>query len=1353
MAVNLPNFPEFDMHPRDTAPVRFDKYLKRLNNLFMAMCIDNDDQKKAMLLHYIGEEACDLHDTLAVPAVVEGGPNVYELVTKAFTDHFEPQRCADHHVYNFRKEQQKPGESISEFYTRLRTLAKKCEFHDDDVEIKRQIISGTTNTRLRRKSIERSLNLDRLLKTARAMETADEQSLEMEQQTSHAMQHRKSGQRRRPVNRTADAESKTNHKSKCGLCGGNYPHSGKCPASGKICNYCEKPNHFANVCRSKERETSKQHKKSKPEKYQPKHRARVLESEGASSPDDTLASSVTHNPSDEDEYTFHLADTTNVVVNDKPLFSVKVSGTPLEVMADSGATVSIINQNDFNRLKDKPDLMQSKSKVYPYMSSKPLNLQGKFQADVSNGNCTCRETFLVVNGPSRSILSWKTSQKLKLITVVSAVDDQKPNLLEDFPAVTASFGACKCEPVKVHVDESIKPIAQPHRRIPFHVRKKVEEKLLELQEADIIEPAEGPTPWISPIVIVPKPNNPDEIRICIDMRAVNQAIIRERHVIPTIDDIVADLNGCKVFSKIDLKQGYHQILLHPESRSLTTFSSHIGLWRYKRLNFGMSCSAEVFQKIISDIISGIEGVKNISDDIYIGGKNTEEHDQRLRMVLRRLTDNNLRVNMQKCKIRVSSMLFFGHVFSGQGISPDPKKVNQIQGLDPPTNVTEVRSLLSSASFCSRYVKDFATITRPLRKLTHKDEPWQWSEPQKAAFTKLKTALSESTTLGYFDPEKQTVIYTDGSPVGLGAVLTQTSRDNAAPVPLYYASYPLTATEARYPQIDREALSIYWAIKRFHLYVYGKDFKIVTDHQPLVSLFNNPSSKPSARIERWLMELQRYRFTVEYQPGKNNPADYSSRHPIETPEERNLDEGEDADNYVAFIATNAVPKAMSLEEINLATASDPLLQAVTSSLKSGKWYKPPSGVSLSELSRFEIIKSELTYIDEPPLVLKSNRIVIPTALQERTVDIAHEAHLGIAKTKALMREKVWFPLMDKLVEQKIKSCLPCQIATPTTNREPLKMTPLPGRAFELTSVDFAHIDGETVMLFVDDYSRFPFVEPVRSTAASAVIPKLDQIFAMFGTPETVKSDNGPPFNGEEFAKFASTIGFHHRKVTPLWPRANGEVERFVQTLKKHVKVAKAQGVNWKKALQAFLRGYRSTAHCTTGVAPATLFLKRVVKTKLPAVIEDDPASATVRVRDSEQKRKMKEYADRARYVKPCDLQIGDSVLVKTPFNLVKGNLPYETTPLVVTQKKGSMITASDEGRQVTRNSSFFKRISHDYDIPRDEEVEMEPDICTPMEPDTCLPPVIPETSPTVPLPTETVLRRSTRARKAPDRLNL
>ena len=1290
MSVNLPNFPEFKLHPRETAHTRFEKYLKRLDNLFAAINITRTAQKKAILLHFVGEETCDVFDTLDTPDSSDD-VDEYQIAVKALKDYFEPQKCIDHHVYVFRKEVQKVDESVAEFYTRLQLLARKCEFANADVEIKRQIIQGTSSVRLRRKAIEQSLTLENLLKAARAMETADEQTSEIEKQQSNAISSGRNRFRSKATEKRKPNQSRPELKAKkCGLCGGHFPHQGNCPAQGKRCHNCNKLNHFAKVCRSKLRDQSKNTGQNSSRAKQYARAVDDIDLLGAAS---TTITRESDESTDSEEYIFRIEECDQVA--SKPMFEVKISNTPIYIMADSGATVNILSKKDYNSLEPKPKLSNTFTQVFPYMSNKPLELQGNFKAKVTSANGASEEVFYVANGSSNSILSWEASQRLSLIKIVNNVGETSvdlppgaPKFIKKYPSVINGTGKCKTEPVRIYVDESQKPVAQPHRRIPFLVRKLVEEQLEQLEENDIIERAEGPTPWVSPIVVVPKPRNPNEIRICVDMRNLNNAIIRERHIIPTIDDVTSDLNGCKVFSKIDLNQGYHQIPLHPQSRPLTTFSTHVGLFRYKRLNFGLSCAAEVFQKKISDVIQGISGVRNISDDIYVGGATMEEHDRRLEQVLRQLDGNGLTINLAKCVFRAPSMLFFGHVFSGEGISPDPKKVEALRNAAPPTNVTEVRSLLSSAAFCSRFIKDFAMITKPLRQLTCDGAKWQWTAIEQSSFERLQAALSTKTTLGYFDPNKPTYIFVDGSPVGLGAVLTQMNESTKEVIPLYYASCPLTPTQARYPQIDREALSIYWAIKRFHLFVYGKEFNVVTDHKPLVTLFNNPSSRPSARIERWLMELQQYRFTVEYKPGQSNPADYASRHPVGDPESQAFES--EAEEHVQFVAKHAVPKAINLADIEQATMSDPTLQAVISAVKSGGWHKAPSQVSLSELSRYEKVKEQLTCTDT--VLLKADRLVIPAQLQEQIVDIAHEGHLGIVKTKALLREKVWFPCMDKMVEDKIKACLACQIATPVYSREPLKMTQLPDGPFEEVSVDFAYVDGQNLLLVVDDYSRFPFVESVSSTSASAVIPKLDSIFATFGIPRVVKSDNGPPFNGEEFSKFSRVVGFKHRKVTPFWPRANGEVERLVKTLKKCLKAAKSEGTNWRKALQSFLRSYRSTPHLTTGVAPSVLLLGRATRNKLPQIKSLDPVAEIIRRKDSSQKQKIKAYADNKSYVTPCTIRPGESVLVKKSYTASKSDLPYNSTPMTVVSKKGSMITAQGDGQpQITRNSSFFKKL--------------------------------------------------------------
>ena len=227
-----------------------------------------------------------------------------------------------------------------------------------------------------------------------------------------------------------------------------------------------------------------------------------------------------------------------------------------------------------------------------------------------------------------------------------------PEFLKDFARLLNCMGEYKDEPVRKHVDESVRPVAQPHRHIPFHVKMQVEDKLRELENEDITEHAESPMPWVSP--------KPNEIRICVDMGSLNKAIIKERHVIPTIDDVLSDLNGCKVFSSIDLNQRYHQIPLHSDSRQFMTFSTHVGLFHYKRLNFGLSYAANIFQMEVSDTINGIPCAKNISDGIYVGGTEKNTNDQHLKQVFRRLHENGPKINLPKNQFRVPTMLFFGH---------------------------------------------------------------------------------------------------------------------------------------------------------------------------------------------------------------------------------------------------------------------------------------------------------------------------------------------------------------------------------------------------------------------------------------------------------------------------------------------------------------------------------------------------------------------------------------------------------------------------------------------------------------------------------------------------------------------
>ena len=535
---------------------------------------------------------------------------------------------------------------------------------------------------------------------------------------------------------------------------------------------------------------------------------------------------------------------------------------------------------------------------------------------------------------------------------------------------------------------------------------------------------------------------------------------------------------------------------------------------------------------------------------------------------------------------------------------------------------------------------------------------------------------------------------------------------------------------------------------------------MTDHKPLLSIFNSPTSQASARIENWRLKLQSFNFEVLYSRGDLNPADYISRH-LQGDTKCDLI-AESAEQYVNFVMSQATPMALSREEISEATRKDATLQEVMRLISTGQWdnLKPVEGVDPNTLKIFANIRSELTSVDGN-LVLRGSRIVVPDALQKQVVELAHEGHQGLVKTRSLLRSKVWFPRMDSLVDSVVKRCIPCQVATPKLSREPLQMTPLPNGPWEQVSIDFCEVAGHYVLVVIDDYSRFPEIEVVHSTSAKAVIPKLDRIFAAYGVPQVVKSDNGPPFNGGEFAQFAKYLGFKHRKVSPLWPEANGEVERFMKTFGKVLRTT----AHWKQDMYQFLRNYRATPHCTTGVAPATALFGRPIRVKLPNPVTAVPSGeshdpVTMRRRDAQQKLRIKSQAESRRTIKDCDIQVGDTVLVRQP-KREKLSTPYHPTPLTVTKKHHSMLTAESADRRVTRNSSHFKKLLADDSTTLSTSQSLE-EVTVDLDTENSLPSSIPVSvqestdSPVDPcgnaeILTKPVHRRSTRVSVPPKRL--
>ncbi|CAL9697210.1 unnamed protein product [Knipowitschia caucasica] len=423
----------------------------------------------------------------------------------------------------------------------------------------------------------------------------------------------------------------------------------------------------------------------------------------------------------------------------------------------------------------------------------------------------------------------------------------------------------------------------------------------------------------------------------------------------------------------------------------------------------------------------------------------------------------------------------------------------------------------------------------------------------------------------------------------------------------------------------------------------------------------------------------------------------SRHPLPSHNSESTRASKVAEEYVNFFSFHSTPKAMTLLEIKTETLKDSLLQEVICCIRNNTWHLTEKSHNSETLTKFKHVCSELTVTQDSDILLRDTRIVIPTTLQDRAIQLAHEGHQGIVKTKSLLRTKVWFPDIDRKVEAIVHNCLACQSNTPITQNEPLRMSPLPEAPWHNVSADFYGPlpTGEYLLVITDDYSRYPIVETVRSTSAGTVIPVMDKVFSVFGIPRVVKTDNGPPFNSDAFSQFADYLGFHHRKITPLWQGPNATAERFMRTLGKALRVAETKGVPWKQQLNIFLREYRSTPHSTTASSPYEVLFQRKMYTNIPSIsiTAKQSSDADVRTRDNKAKSKMKDNADLKRHATPHSLTLGDTVLHRQPKHN-KLSPPYNTKPYKVTKVNGSAVTATRDGHSIVRSASFFKKITPD-----------------------------------------------------------
>ena len=553
--------------------------------------------------------------------------------------------------------------------------------------------------------------------------------------------------------------------------------------------------------------------------------------------------------------------------------------------------------------------------------------------------------------------------------------------------VFQGLGKFPGEPYKLRLKPEAVPAKHRPRKVPLHLQEAFHEEVERLVKIDVLEPVTEPTEWVNSFVVVEKvidssnAHSPHHsikksIRLCIDPKDLNEALEREPYYSRSIDELISMFAGAKVFTIVDMDKGYWQVVLHPDSRKYTCMAFDIGRYQFKRLPMGSKVASDIFQRMLDSVYIGLPGVTGIADDMVIFARNEEEHDRNLILFLETTRKNGLVLNKRKLQFKKEEVSFFGHRWNSTGISPDPKKTESILRMEFPPDKETMHSFLGLVNFLNRYTPRLAELCSPLRKLILKDSHYSLGDPEHAAFSAIKAEFKKKIILPYFDRNKETILQTDASKKGFGAVILQEEQ------PIYYASRALTSAEKNYQNLEREAQAAVWGMEKFHYFLYGRKFILQTDQKPLVSIFRKHMIDVSPRIQRITIRAWQYEFEPQHIAGKNNViSDALSRvTPLEF-QDSNAEKDILAVNFLQYSSIEEREKDEVLQE----TLKDKELQSLKHYISTG-WPSKRSQIP-PILHPYWNFRDELTI--ESGILMKNSKILIPETQKQKYLRQIHQ----------------------------------------------------------------------------------------------------------------------------------------------------------------------------------------------------------------------------------------------------------------------------------------------------------------------------------------------------------------------------
>lgn len=1169
----------------------FEQYIERLEHLFILNNIEDSNKKVSLFISFAGGDLYKILKSLIAPKLVK--EYTFETLTKTLITYFNPKRNIRAERHKFMSRSLRNDESLSDFMVELKILAESCDFgqyldqalcdkfiwSQKDEVIQRSLLNLPMEKSFS-EVCETALTMERTSKEVKAIQgtnngggsgvggTAKDNLVGKITERSDYNGNR----RGRSVSRNRNSRNRSSYRNK----------SKQATRFKDIqCYRCQKWGHYASYCD----ERDSKNKRGKSSTFKRNNNLNNVD----------ISNSISDNLSHLTLGNVHFNNGKHI--SDSLLIKLKINGLIVDMEIDSGACFSIISHFTFNKYFKNSTELKSFSKNLNVVTGESVSVLGFFNACVLYGNSEYYLDLFVIRSKTEFVplcgrnwlnvifSNWRDYFSLKSVCMTSVENE----LIEQFPTVFDNNfdSVIKNHVAEIIVEEKATPIFHKAYTVPYGLRDKVNSELDRLIEKKILVPVKF-SEWASPIVPVEKKDG--SIRICIDCKAtVNKYVKTDHYSFPRMDEILSSFYDCECFCILDLAGAFQQLALSKNSQKFMTVITDRGLLRYTRLPYGVKSAPATFQATADSILHGLKNVKCYIDDIIIGGNSKENCRAKLFMVLERFQTYNVKVKLEKCKFFQSSVEYLGHKINSQGISPKQEKMDAILNAPAPKDLTSLRAYIGLLNFYNKFIPNLSARLSPLYNLLRKETSFEWDDKCEKTFQESKQWLLGSSLLTHYNPDKELGLVCDASSYGVGAVLFHI-EDDGEERPIMFISSSLTKAEKGYAQIEREALAVIFAVKRFHKYLYGRQFKIFSDHKPLEVIFGTKSTNAitAARLQRWALTLSQYDYKISYRKGsKMGNADALSRLPLQ--EQTNI-----SSNLINFFNI-AGELPIKREDVARETLKDKYLSKIIEYIKEG-W---PSSFNDNIFQKFYNKRVSLCYSDG--CLLMGSRIVVPGCFKEKILTCLHEGHIGIVRMKSIARGSVWWLNIDRDIESLVRSCLVCQQLEKKSGPIGLSSWPQTSFPFERLHIDFFYFQRKTFFIMFDTFSKWMEVILMTRTNASDVISAFRRCFSTFGLPKEIVSDNGPPFGSKEVLEFCLANDIRLTKTPPYHPESNGSAERAVQTvktaLKKYLLDSKTNSWPIQTLLDNFLFRYRNSPTTCDNLTPSSKVLSFAPRTKL------------------------------------------------------------------------------------------------------------------------------------------------------------